>query len=85
MASVLAMARALGWRAYHTRDSRGSEPGFPDVVLARRGRVIFAELKTESGRVTRPQLEWLGDLPGAVIWRPGDLLGGDVERSLRDA
>lgn len=67
----------LGWRCYHTHDSRRSEAGFPDVVLVRPPSVIFAELKTDSGRLTPLQREWLEDLKAcdrveAVLWRPSD-------------
>lgn len=34
-AAVMELARLLGWRVYHTWDSRKSEPGFPDLVLVR--------------------------------------------------
>lgn len=75
---VWRLARLNGWRVYHTRDSRRSPAGFPDLVLVRDGRLIFAELKSERGRVEPEQRAWLGDLmlvPGAEvrIWRPSDL------------
>lgn len=59
---VIAEARIRGWRLYHTRDSRGSDPGFPDLVLVRPPRVIFAELKTEKGKPSFDQLVWLDEL-----------------------
>ena len=40
--AILDVARLLGWRVYHTFDSRKSEAGFPDLVLVR-DRVIYAE------------------------------------------
>jgi hypothetical protein len=57
------------------------DPGFPDLVLARRGRVIFAELKSEKGHLTKEQASWLGHLssvrgtiaPEVYEWRPSDL------------
>lgn len=74
---VLELAAAMGWKAYHTRDSRGSAPGFPDLVLTDGRRVIFAELKTERGKPTADQLAWLSDLEhaqavDAYLWRPSD-------------
>ena len=77
MQNVLDLARLTGWRCYHTHDSRRSEAGFPDLCLARRGRLVFAELKTASGRVTDAQRQWLGALsacPGLEVhvWRPAD-------------
>jgi hypothetical protein len=65
------------WLSYHTFDSRRSDSGFPDLVLIRAGRVVFAELKAESGRVTAAQRRWLLTLassPGVEVylWRPSD-------------
>ncbi len=50
-----------GWRLYHTRDSRRSPAGFPDLVLVSRGRgrLLFVELKSDTGRVRPEQAEWL--------------------------
>lgn len=33
--------------------------GFPDLVMAKRNRVVFAELKSEKGPVSEDQEEWL--------------------------
>ncbi len=73
---VLDYARLKGWRSYHTRNSRRSTAGFPDLVLVRGRRLVFAELKTEKGRATHEQLDWLEALrPNAEVhlWRPSDL------------
>ena len=59
---VKAVALTCGWRLYHTFDSRRSAAGFPDLVLVRPPRVIFAELKRENGRLTIPQKLWGDDL-----------------------
>lgn len=66
---VLGLARLYGWRAYHTHDSRRSAPGFPDLVLVRPPRLIFAELKTDTGRVKPEQEAWLEALAevGAAV------------------
>lgn len=76
---VLDLAALTGWLAYHTHDSRRSQPGFPDLVLVntRQERTIFAELKTATGRVSEAQRRWLHTLTAAgnetALWRPGDL------------
>lgn len=77
MSAVLELARWKHWRTYHTHDSRKSAPGFPDLVLVRAGELIFVELKTDEGKVTPAQREWLNALSGCGaethIWRPADL------------
>lgn len=85
MAAVVEMAQMLGWLVYHTRDSRHSEAGFPDIVCVRRDRVLFIELKTEKGRLSEEQERWLSalGLAGAHVhcWRPSDWPA--VEAALR--
>jgi hypothetical protein len=76
--TVTTLARIEGWRYYHTYDSRGSVAGFPDLVLVRRGRLIFAELKTPDAPPPRAaQQDWLADLAlcscaEVFVWRPVD-------------
>lgn len=74
--NVRRMAILGGWLFYHTRDSRGSDRGFPDVVLARDKRVMFRELKTQTGNLTPEQQEWGRVLLLAgqdyAVWRPFD-------------
>jgi hypothetical protein len=72
---VRELARLKGWRIYHTRDSRRSDPGFPDLVLVRGHRLIFAELKREKGRLSDSQRTWLAALEETAethVWRPSD-------------
>lgn len=71
------MARLLGWRVYFTWTSLHSPPGFPDLVLCRPPRLLFVELKSEEGRLSRAQRDWLAlleTIPGieAYVWRPRD-------------
>lgn len=51
----------VGWIAYHTLRSKGSEPGFPDWTLVRE-RVVFLELKTETGKPSPAQKFWISAL-----------------------
>jgi hypothetical protein len=71
------LAAQLHWSVYHTRYSIGSTAGFPDLVLVRE-RVIYAELKRETGKPTGNQLVWLDILHNArqevYLWRPSDLM-----------
>jgi hypothetical protein len=46
-------------------------PGFPDLVLARDGEVLFRELKTDRGRLTEAQRHSL-EVLGGEVWRPND-------------
>lgn len=90
-AQVIEAAQRLGWRVYHTLDSRGSTPGFPDLVLCREAqgagrpaRLVFAELKRERGRLSPTQTAWLAVLrqsAEAYCWFPHDW--PEVERILR--
>ena len=74
-AAVIDVARRNCWKHYHTRDSRKSVAGFPDLVLVR-GRVLWRELKAGAGRLTPGQESWLEALAAAGqdarVWRPGD-------------
>lgn len=99
--SVMELAQIGGWKLAHHHDSRRqirpgvhvgdkSAAGFPDLVLCRGDRVIFAELKTQKGRLSAAQIEWLDALrvvesnaAGRVtvrVWRPADW--PEIERLL---
>lgn len=76
------LARELGWIHYHTYNSRRSQPGFPDLVLVRRGRILWRELKTTHGKPSADQKKWLDALAVANadvgIWRPMHLLNETI-------
>jgi hypothetical protein len=79
-AAIVSTAKQFGWSVYHTEYSIRSTPGFPDLVLVKPPRVIFAELKTSSpkSRVSQHQQAWLdllGDCDGVetYLWRDGDI------------
>lgn len=83
------LAKLLGWRRiYHPWSSIHSASGWPDLVLCKPPRLIFAELKKEKGRVTAAQQGWLEDLTACgqevYCWRPSDY-GAIVEILQRKA
>lgn len=73
---VVEVARWSGWHVYHPYYSRRSEPGWPDLSMIRGDRLVFAELKTRTGRVTEAQHRVLGLLAATgaevYLWRPAD-------------
>jgi hypothetical protein len=86
MGAVIDLARLRGWRLHHQRPARTAngwrsaiigDQGFPDLVLARAGRLVVAELKTERGRLGPGQALWLDLLAAAGaevhVWRPVDM------------
>lgn len=87
---ILDLARVYRWRSYHTHDSRHSAAGFPDLVLVRGPELLFAELKTETGKVSDAQADWIADLERVASsvqtirdrlnnWTPGNDTGACVE------
>jgi hypothetical protein len=58
--SIIDAAAKLGYRHYHTHDSRRSDYGWPDLVLVHEGkrRVLFIEVKSEKGYCTTEQEAW---------------------------
>lgn len=95
--AVIDLAHILGWHVAHFRPAqtrRGNwvtpmtgDVGFPDLVLARYGAVVFAELKSERGKVAPAQEAWIEALTGGdngvFVWRPHDWLAGTIESVLR--
>ena len=86
-AQVIELAEWLGWRVMHVRTTVGrggmhttatSVVGYPDLTMWHEGqrRVLFAELKSDTGRATAAQLEVLDSLRAAGLevhlWRPRD-------------
>ena len=85
MELVIRLATYCRWQTMHVYDSRRSEPGWPDLVLCRAPELIFAELKTDQGRVTAAQQDWLDRLAACGqevhVWRPRDFHA--VQKRLR--
>jgi hypothetical protein len=100
MGQVLAYARLMGWRAHHDNATNAprrcsacgslrrlprNAPGMLDLILIRRPRIVWVELKSQRGRLSDDQRCWLDDLRACgqevYIWRPSDWPA--VERILR--
>lgn len=84
--NVRRTAITLGWLYYHTHDSRHSDPGFPDTVMVRGGKILYRECKTQKGRLSAAQIRWLAALDAAGadagVWRPFDWGSGRIMREL---
>lgn len=65
-----------GYHWYHTHDSRRSRAGFPDLVAWRPGRLMFIELKADTGYLSLAQRRVIGQLRAAgqdvYVWKPTD-------------
>ena len=57
----------VSWRWTHTRRSDKAltmgHQGVPDIIAAKRGRVLFLELKSAGGTLTQDQLAWRLEMP----------------------
>lgn len=76
MGKVEQLAEYCGWWVWHDNDSRRNRAGWPDLVLLKPGRLIFAELKTDTGKLSAEQRRILSMLKMSgqevYIWRPTD-------------
>ena len=84
--AIVELAGWRGWELYHTYDARRSRPGFPDLTLWKRERLLFVELKSKGGRLTMTQERTLQGLHGTAaevyIWRPAQWDDGTIEEVL---
>jgi len=66
--AITEAATFLGWRWHHVRRSdlalQQGHSGYPDLTLAKEGRLVFLELKSMIGVVTADQEAWLEELSG---------------------
>lgn len=82
--TVIDLAKWHKWKVAHFRPAQmrsgrwatamQGDIGYPDLTLARDGVVMFAELKSDTGRMRKDQLEW-AEAIGATchVWRPRDI------------
>jgi hypothetical protein len=79
---IIDLAHVRRWRVVHIRPlwqregkmvtAYEGDKGLPDLILARGGRVILAELKREKGAYPTPDQQlWLRAAgPNGYLWRP---------------
>jgi len=81
MQIVIDYAMLRGWRVTHVRPGKTDHGwrvayqghnGLPDLVLAKNGRVLLAELKSNSGKdPTEDQYAWIAAAGmNGRVWRP---------------
>jgi Holliday junction resolvase len=80
--TVTELLTQYGWAWWHGADNRpvngriqNIRPGLPDLIAVRGARVIFIELKRETGKPTPEQVDALIKLDEAAeayLWRPSD-------------
>ncbi len=85
---IVDLARYTGWRYFHAWNSMHSAAGWPDLALAKDGRLLFIEVKSARGKVSPAQQEWLAALrlvPGVevYVWRPAQW--PEIEQTLMRA
>ncbi|GAB3156427.1 hypothetical protein GCM10027258_62850 [Amycolatopsis stemonae] len=96
--NVIEAAKLQGWLVVHHRPARvrgddgedqwrtaiKGDTGFPDLVLARGGRVLLRELKRQTAKPRLDQARWLEELGDhGGVWRPLDWLTGRIQNELR--
>jgi len=60
---IVAEARRLGWRIYHTMYSPGSDRGYPDLTLTHPSYdKLWIEVKGPNPKIYPEQLSWLADI-----------------------
>ena len=93
--TVVQYARVRGWRCFHVPKVQNVDGNYLTVVSADgagwpdwqfvRDRIVYAELKTMTGRMSKKQKSWMVSLRAAGaefhVWRPSSW--PEVERTLR--
>lgn len=102
LAATIDLAQLLRYRVAHFRPAKtaygwrtpvqGDGKGWPDLSMVRGGsspRLLFAELKSDTGRLDPEQVEWLAALEDSgcetYVWRPIDFNNGTIAEILRRA
>ena len=82
---IIDLGHLYGWRIAHFRPALTSKgyktpvsadgKGFPDLVMVKRARLIFAEVKSDTGKLSPEQKDWITALTCSMrcecyIWKP---------------
>lgn len=87
---VRAMARELRLETVHLtkQAARGNPPGWPDLIILGPRGILFRELKSDLGRVSREQSAMGAKLlcvgGNWDIWRPDSLTSGRIRKELAE-
>lgn len=76
--AIVSVAKECGWLVARTWLSKFSPAGEPDLRMLRNGKLLVWELKTDKGKVSPAQQEWLdayAEVPGVDVRvvRPANL------------
>jgi hypothetical protein len=85
--NVIEMCRLLGYPVFQVLNSRGMSPGWPDLVILGRTRILYREIKSETGSLT-PEQRRIGQAIQSAggdwaVWRPRDLVTRAIQDQLR--
>lgn len=95
--AIIELARLLGYRVAHFRPAKTAHgwrtavaadgKGYPDLTMAKPGRLIFAECKSAAGRLADEQRAWISVLAAAgtevYVWQAGTTTMQDVAAILQ--
>lgn len=94
---VIDLAHVFGFRIAHFRPAKTDRgwrtavqadgKGYPDLTMVKGSRLVFAELKASTRRLSSDQEVWLNDLRQVegvevYVWRPRDF--DEIVRLLRE-
>jgi hypothetical protein len=85
--TVIDLAHLYGWKVAHFRPAWSKDglrcmtavqadgKGFPDLCMVKRSRLLFAELKSDKGKLSPEQDIWITELTNSMrcevyIWKP---------------
>lgn len=87
-ACVEKLCKLLGIMYYHTHRSDRSVAGYPDYTLIGQRKLLMVELKSDKGKVSPAQTQWIEAFRragvDARVWRPAQWRDGLIEAQLKE-